>query len=163
MLSNPPILINVYHSYHYQGYLVHVIITASDDMSLLGLIAAGVPVGPIVFTQPFKHLLETYGWRFLLRVLSVPLFVVVLLGAIVFVSEMKDPGMGAEKSALHQCKRLLKMPAFNVWLVGIFLARLGADIMPIHQVCLIMHIQTVAKWQEQQYQVTLSLDKLVDM
>ena len=94
-----------------------------------------MPLGPIILTKPIKYILETYGWRLLLRILSIPLFVVIFLGAIVFVSNLNDRDTGVKKSTLHQCKVLFKMPAFNIWLVGIFLARLGADIMSIHQVC----------------------------
>ena len=93
-----------------------------------------MPLGPIILTKPFKYVLETHGWRFLLRILSIPLFFVTFVGAIVFVSKLNDRYTGMKKSTLHQCKVLFKMPAFNIWLVGIFLARLGADIMSIHQV-----------------------------
>jgi len=98
-----------------------------------GIIASGVPLGPIIFTKPFKYILESYGWRFLLRILPIPLFVVILFGAVVFVSQLTDRDVESKKSTLCQCKILLKMPSFDIWLVGIFLARLGADVMAIHQ------------------------------
>eukprot|EP00795_Rhopilema_esculentum_P002108 gene2108-17688_t len=97
------------------------------------IVSAGVPLSPILFTNPFKVLLEMHGWRFLLRILTIPLFLILVIGTIIISPKKERCSCPPQNNSLKQCYRVLKIPALRVWIVAIFFARLGGDIMAVHQ------------------------------
>lgn len=101
----------------------------------IGFVSAAVPLSPIALTKPVTYLLERYGWRIMFRILSIPLAFVALLGVIFLVPKVQSPAQGAERTTRQRIKSLFYMPEFIIWLIGIFIARMGGDIMTIHQVC----------------------------
>ena len=100
----------------------------------LGLVAAAVPLSPIALTKPMTYLLEKFGWRIMLRILAIPLAFVAFLGFVFLQPKVLIPTQGTERNIRKRFEILFKRPEFIIWLVGIFIARLGGDIMTIHLV-----------------------------
>jgi len=98
-----------------------------------GLVAAAVPLSPIALTKPMTYLLEKFGWRIMLRILAIPLAFVAFLGFVFLLPKVIRPTQGTERNVRQRFEILFKRPEFIIWLVGIFIARLGGDIMTIHQ------------------------------